>query len=218
VSEMTALVFLMTGQLLLLVAVMCFGVGRMEVGDEMWHLKRVVPFLRPFDQTLPYLVALAAGWWLVVDRFYALAATVGSPPGLKDIFVWVSITSFAALCAAARLATAISVGRAGAGTITASVGIGLWFVLPLVGIAIRSLSPAFAPVGEYFVKLSPFVLLFNSVGEPLLYQSFGDLTGVNGLVCVSYVAGTVVLVIVGEYKRWQRWKGFDYHYDMPARA
>lgn len=218
VTEMTALVFLMTGQLLLLVATMCFGVGRMEVGDEIWHMKRLVPFLRPFDQTLPYLVLLGAAWWFAVDRFYGLAANVGSPPGLQAIFIAVSLTSFAAMCAVARLATAIAVGRRGAGTITAAVAIAAWFVLPLVGLATRSLSPGLAPIGEYLVKLSPFVLLFNSVGEPALYQGFGDLTGVNGLVCATYLAVTVILVLVGEYKRWQRWRGFEYHYDMPARA
>ncbi len=218
VTEMSALVFLLTGQLLLLVAVMCFGVGRMEVGDEIWHLKRLVPILRPFDQTLPYLVLLGVGWWFAVDRFHSLAANVGSPPGLRSIFLGVCLGSFAAMCAVARLATALAVGRAGAGAITAAVGVALWFVLPLVGVAVRSLSPGFAPVGEYLVKLSPFALLFHSVGEPLLYQGFGDATGVNGLVCATYATLTAVLILVGEYKRWQRWRGFDYHYDMPARA
>ncbi|NJL08472.1 MAG: hypothetical protein HC900_09565 [Methylacidiphilales bacterium] len=48
--------------LLLVVAIQCFSVGRMEVGDEIWHIKRLVPILRPFDQTVPFLIIVGLGF------------------------------------------------------------------------------------------------------------------------------------------------------------
>ena len=49
-----ALAFLATGCALLLVSAVTFGAGRMEVGDEMWHLKHHVPILRRVGEGLPF--------------------------------------------------------------------------------------------------------------------------------------------------------------------
>jgi len=218
-GEEIALVFYLTGQVLMLIAVLCFGVGRMEVGDEIWHLKRLVPVLRPFDQTVPFLVVLGALWWFSVTKFHNIAAGITSAPaGIMEIFLPISIASFAAMCALARLATSLTVGRSGAGAITASVMIVLWLIVPLIGSALYQLSPDMIGLAQYLIRLSPFILLFDSVGSPEGYAAFGDTMGVNAMVCYTYIALLVGLVVVGEYKRWKRWRGFDYHYDMPART
>ncbi|MDX2176627.1 MAG: hypothetical protein SF028_09150 [Candidatus Sumerlaeia bacterium] len=214
VSEPLALAFLATGTLLLTVAIYCFAVGRMEVGDETWHLKRLVPALRPFDGTLLFLVLVGVIWWYTLELFLGGAVLAQSPKGLLDAFGPVSLASFFALCAVGRWATAVAVGRSGAGRMVGGVMAGLWLGLPVVGASARAFLEGSSPVTEFLIHLSPFYLLFDSLGEPELYASAS--VAVPAVAGFYTVAGLAVLA-VGEYLRHRRWKGFDYHYDMPAR-
>ena len=168
---------------------------------------------------MPFLVLFGAVWWLSVTKFHSIAAGITSAPaGIMEIFLPISIASFAAMCALARLATSLTVGRSGAGAVTASAMIVMWLIIPLCGSALHALSPESLTIAQYMIRLSPFILLFDSVGSPEGYAAFGGTTSVNAFVCYTYIALTAVLIVAGEYKRWKRWRGFDYHYDMPART
>lgn len=215
ISELIALLFLSSGQLLLLQAVSCFAVGRMEVGDEIWHLKRLVPLLRPFDQTLPYLAGVGALWYFAVQLFVKGAAGFDSPAGMVPTFTVISLVSFAALCAVGRLATAIAVGRVGAGRATMLVALILWVVSPAIGKALQGVLDGPTALSQYLICLSPFGLILDSIDNPTLYSAFGW-SGASGAAAMTYLVATPIVAAIGEYKRFRRWRRFDYHYDMPA--
>lgn len=215
------LTFMSMGCLLLLTAVLCFGVGRMEVGDEIWHLKRLFPFLRPFDQTIPFLILVGLGWiyasGLLADRVGAMGAL---NRGTIVSVASVTVASFAFLCLFARFATAVTVGRRGAGRLTSGAALAFW-VLPLLVSAVLHLLAGGAGGGTdalatMTARISPLGMMVECVNHPGRFD--GMTSFVNAMTAFPLglyaVLGSLFLVL-GEYKRFRRWRGFDYHYDMP---
>ncbi|MDK2971860.1 MAG: type transport system permease protein [Candidatus Sumerlaeota bacterium] len=218
VTNFMGLVFVSLGSLLLGVAALCFAVGRMEVGDEIWHLKRLLPFLRPFDQTLPFLVLTGFAWYFGVTVLISWSAGLSSMTAeLFQAAALVGIAGYAFFCVFARFATAITVGRKGAGRITLAVLIAFWFVIPILGAIMATASP-FAFVGHGLMRLSPFFMMIEGINDPKLYGSTNSFLALPGIGAVAfYTVLGVVFLVIGEYRRFRRWRGFDYHYDMPAR-
>lgn len=213
-SEPVTLLFLSTGMVLLFIAVQCFAVGRMEVGDEIWHLKRMVPILRPIDQTLPYLILLGVLWALAIGLFQKFAASHLAPAGVFDSFMKVSVSCYAFMVAVGRLMTATAVGRSGAARGSLIVVIALWVVIPLAGYALYETFDT--AVGLGLLYLSPFALLIQSVSEPQLFAAAPKWGTPVGVVTIFYAAAALVVFVVSEVKRFRRWGRFNYHYDMPA--
>jgi len=217
-----ALGFLSTGTVLLLITAITFGAGRMEVGDEIWHLKRLIPILRPIDQSIPWLILIAAGWVLCISTFKSVPASLGTiRPQMFDSVLLVSIGGFAFLCLFARWATAITVGRQGAGRVTLGVALVLWVVLPVLSLIIISagaLSGGLVYEASAFLgRFSPFYVMAEGIERESYYASVGGVISLPGFApFVVYLLLAVVFLIVGELMRHRRWKGFDYHYDMPA--
>lgn len=220
VTNYTVLGFLTTGCILLMIAAINFGVGRMEVGDEIWHLKRLFPFLRFFDQTIPYLVCVGLLWfWAGIQFMDLVAPSKLVEAGMIRSVLLVSLSGFAFLCVFGRYATAVAVGRSGAGRLTLGVAIALWVVVPiLVLFTLAGLSnkgSAFGEVCSFLGRLSPFYVMVDGTNNQRLYAG-GDALSLPGFtIFVVYSVLTVIFLVLGELLRYRRWKGFDYHYDMP---
>ncbi|MEQ8821921.1 MAG: ABC transporter permease [Sumerlaeia bacterium] len=223
VSEAAALAFVVVGCVLLMVAVGCFAVGRMEVGDEIWHLKRLLPFLRPIDQTLPFLVLVGFGWWyaLAVLQFTAKAGNSPVPAPLLLSIAMVSLAGFAFFCTFARFATAITVGRKGAGRWAIGVMAFFWAAVPIFAQAFHAAFSLKDTLPGAFLqgvsRVSPIYVMVEGIGAPEMYKTL-DFPMVNGLAASAFfVLLAVGFLVYGEILRYKRWRGFDYHFDMPSR-
>ncbi|MGF1573124.1 MAG: ABC transporter permease subunit [Sumerlaeia bacterium] len=223
VANIQAIVFVSVGGFLLAFAALNFAVGRMEVGDEMWHLKRLLPFLRYFDQTIPYLIIIGAVWYWAAHSFVEnipLSSTLSTPKGI----LWgaeVAICGFLFFCTFARLATAYSIGRKQSGRWTLGVIIFSWLLLPVVCLIMLSILDN-ADITDGFIvtaliqfsSLSPFYVVVESMINPdnltLLFTSPAIFP------CAAYIVFSCICLLVGEPKRLKRWKGFSWHYDMPS--
>lgn len=217
-----ALGFLATGCVLLLVAAVTFGAGRMEVGDEMWHLKRHVPILRRIDQTIPYLVGVGLAWWGATVLFQRAPASLGAiVPAMIHATTMVSLAGFAFFCVFARWATAVAIGRKGAGRIVLGVAGALWIGLPLLSMLITSAGAVdggvVQEVSAFLGRFSPFYVMAEGIERDAHYAAARGLFGLPGFVpTLVYGILTVVFLVFGEALRHRRWKNFDYHYDMPV--
>lgn len=224
VTDLTLLVAMSVGPALLATAVVCFAVGRMEVGDEVWQLKRLVPVLRPIDQTAPFLVLVGLGWLLVVHAIVKSASGFQSiEPAAVYTAAIVTVLGYGMFCAFGRLATALSVGRRGAGRAATALMASCWLLIPLFASIFRSFDsvPAGSALERVAVEvgsLSPFFVLAEGIDQSARYQgwegTFSTLPVLPALVL--YGGAGLALLAWGEYKRWKRWGRFDYHYDMPA--
>ncbi len=236
-SNLTTLIFLFLVSVLLAAAACVFAVGRMEVGDEIWHLKRLFPFLRPFDQAIPFLLLIALLAWLFLSQFFdamagrtvamlapfggiASAVTEAPPAGLAVSFPLVLLASFFFLCFLARFATAIAIGRKGAGRLTlAVIGI-LWVGVPILCGLLRAATPLgslpiTAELLETIPLISPFALVIDAINNPALYPSVSSTWDARAAwTAMVYIAAGLAIGAYGEILRWRRWRGFDYHYDM----
>ncbi|MCB2156935.1 ABC transporter permease [bacterium] len=218
----TILGFLTVGCVLLVVAVSCFSVGRMEVGDEIWHLKRLIPFLRPIDQTVPFLIAVGLLWYIAGEFFLGHVGSLGpTPPGMVESTVLLSLASYAFFCTFGRFATSLTVGRMGAGRITLGVVAGFWILLPIIGGAFNAAAinseGAMARLGDLIGRFSPFYVMIEGIEQAALYKSASSFF-INpvSIQIIGYGLLALIFLGVGEYKRFKRWRGFDYHFDMPT--
>lgn len=224
-KDTDALLFLTVGMVLLATAVTSFAVGRMEVGDEIWHMKRLLPFLRPFDQTVPYLILLGFAWYFIVDMWRSSLAgySAGALKGMIDAVLLVSLFSYGFFVVFGRFATAVTVGRKGAGRLTLAVIGTCWIALPILGALLKAMfAVENGGVGYWILssieRFSPFYAMIEGIND-----KSGLFTTNLRTICLEYMIpliayGTAALgfLIVGEYKRFKRWRRFDYHYDMPA--
>lgn len=213
-SELGEIFFLLVGFSLLLAAVLCFAVGRMEVGDEIWHLKRHLPILRPFDQTIPYLVLLAGVWWLLVNSLESVPQTPQLSGALRTMFLWITLAAFFFLVMAGRASTALLPSRRKAVLCTFLVAFAVLVLVPLLAAMAGFAYPAARPILWEFVLLSPFVMAIDGIVNASYYDADTMLDG--HLTVMMYLAGGVIAGIYGEIRRLRRWRGFDYHYDMPS--
>lgn len=210
---------------LLAVAAINFAVGRMEVGDEIWHMKRLIPILRPFDQTIPFLILLALATYFFTDLFLNTIPANNQITNTDGIWysTYVSLASFFFFCSFARFATAISVGRKQAGRLTIAAVILLWIVLPIIAIIILNLmqeggfgNGIIASLLLNVGRFSPFVVVINSMFAN--QSTVPELFELSILLpIITYIFLGIVFLAIGEPKRWKRWKGFSWHYDMPSR-
>ncbi len=213
-SEIPEVAFLLMGYLLLIVAVQTFAIGRMEVGDEIWHLKRLLPILRPIDQTIPFLVLVAAIWYFAVSGLPRMLPAMILPRGAIDAMVLVSICSFAFFCFVARATTALTSVRTKAGGYSIAVMVFFLLVVPILGFAIGGLAPGLADVSREIIAVSPMALLYDAFRNSAPYAAGGGTIG-------TYAAGMYIVLAIGvaawgETKRFLKYRGFDYHYDMPV--
>jgi len=236
-TNLITLLFLFTMCILLSTAACVFAVGRMEVGDEIWHLKRLFPFLRPVDQTVPFLILVGLAAWLFLGQFFdamagrsigmlapfgGVASAVSEPPpaGLSTSFNFVLLSAFAFLCMLGRFATAVSIGRQGAGRLTIAVVGGIWIGVPIVAGLLAVSTPLGSwPAGAAFLDdlalISPFALVIDAINDPARYPAVSSVWETRGAWAASaYLLLAAAIGVYGEYLRWRRWRGFDYHYDM----
>lgn len=205
--------YLAVGYALLVAAAGTFAVGRMEVGDEIWHLKRHLRWLRPIDQTVPFLIVLALVWYLVVSRFSSIPVTPNLPTVFLEPFLAVTLSSFAALVAIGRAITAVTISRRRAGTHLMVVMALLLVILPLFAGALYLMLPQHQELWAGMAAFSPFAMLGMVVARPGLYTATG---GPGEAAAIVYTVIAVGVALWGEWQRWRRWRNFDYHYDMPV--
>jgi hypothetical protein len=214
-TDTGALLYLALLYTLLLGGISIFAVGRMEVGDEMWQAKRLIPALRPFDESIPYLLFLLGTWWIAIPVMWQSATTSEVGDGFLGLFLTTSLASLAFFCVAGRTATALlpSKGKAALASLFAMV---LFLALvPLFITILHIFFPAHSGIIRELSYLSPFSLLLDASNNPNNYQT---LPAHAGRVAIGvYLTCALLLAIVGETIRYRRWRGFDYHYDMPAR-
>lgn len=213
-KEVPEIAFLACGYLMLLVAVQCFAVGRTEVGDEIWHLKRLVPFLRPVDQTLPFLILLGALWYIILSAYHSFVLTPLLPGGLVRSMMAVSLTSFAFFVFFARGVMGVTGSRRKAGTYSLLLIISVVVGIPILVAAAGAIVNAHWLWREFYA-LSPIALLIDGFTNPKDYDTTAAIPA--GMPAAAlYAMLALVFGIYGESKRYARWKNFDYHYDMPA--
>ena len=215
-TEAPELLFLGGGYLFLLGAVMCFAVGRMEVGDEIWHLKRMLRWLRPIDQTIPFLIIVGAAWFVALRALPSLVSSTQLSEGFFAVAVPLTLLSFATFCLVGRAVSGVIHARRRAGQITLAVLILVLVVIPaLVAALAIPLDGTATPMLRELWVISPFALFLDALFNPTAYSNPANLPG--SLAMVVYTAAILVVGAIGERIRWKRWRGFDFHYDMPAR-
>ena len=213
-TELVEMGYMACGFVLLIAAAQTFAVGRMEVGDEIWHLKRLFPVLRPIDQTVPFLVALGFGWYVAMGWLPQAVKTLISPPGLVVSFKMVSLALFALLVFFARGMTGITGSRRKAGLYSMILITVTTLVFPMLVSVLRALAPDLPRIWTELFAFSPFAMLFDAFRDPANYPATG--VPVGTIAATIYGGLAVAMAIAGEYARWKRWRGFDYHYDMPV--
>jgi hypothetical protein len=213
-TELPQAVFLNIGFLLLMSAVLTFSIGRMEVGDEIWHLKRLLPFLRPIDQTLPFLAAIGVLWWFLGT--WALSPGSGNPLEWQasDAYLKSSLALFFLLVAVGRASTGLTGSSIRAFRITLSTMISIVFVAPIV---LSALAWVVTPLASLVTQLSPlsppYMLMLVVMGN----SAAASVSAAASAIGLLYLVTGLGLLLAGEIARYRRWKHFDYHYDMPAR-
>jgi hypothetical protein len=213
-SEVAEYGFILTGSVFLLVAVMCFAVGRMEVGDEIWHLKRLFPFLRPIDQTIPFLVFVAVAWYLTLQAVPSWLGVTAAPPKVFETVLLSSLGSFAFFVFVARLVSGLTSHRKKASGITLVVVIFFWIILPLLVAAASALIPSAPGLWRELFAFSPGAACIDAFNTPAAYAATATAPG--RVAAVTYVVLALIVAAIGETIRWRRWRHFNYHYDMPA--
>ncbi|MEO8378004.1 MAG: hypothetical protein ABI579_10065, partial [Candidatus Sumerlaeota bacterium] len=213
-KEVPEIAFLTSGYLMLLVAVQCFAVGRMEVGDEIWHLKRLIPVLRPIDQTLPFLILLGGVWYAILASYHQFVFTPLLSGGLVRSMLAVSLTSYAFFVFLARGVMGITGSRRKAAAYTLIAVIVLIVAIPIVIASLGALIDAHWLWKEFYA-FSPIALIIDGFTNPKDYDTAAAIP-VGMPVAAFYGILAIAFALFGETKRYLRWKNFDYHYDMPA--
>ncbi|MCC5877180.1 MAG: ABC transporter permease [Candidatus Sumerlaeia bacterium] len=213
-NELAEIFFLTGIYTLLVMAVLTFAMGRMEVGDEIWHLKRLIPALRPFDQTIPFLLILGVAWWMTVEAIPKYAMVSHLEPAFLQTFLSVSLASFFFLCVAARAITAFSRTRRVAGFAIFSVISMMLFIIPVFATACWIALPGYSFILGEVVSLSPFILAIDGTFNMSRYE--GSEPPFGSLATGMYIGLGIILAIIGETRRYRRWRGYDYHFDMPT--
>lgn len=220
VSDANALVFSIVSAALLVTAAVCFGVGRMEVGDEIWHLKRLLPFLRRIDESIPFLAAVALVWALGTQWWYRVAASTPVTAGLIFSLQIIGIAGFIFFVIVGRFFTMLFPTRSQAGRFTLLV-VGLcWVGLPLLGMLIAGVSENLEGMRELLGRFSPVSLMLDFIhysGQRGQFTSPGlriDYPGV--MQALAYGIMALGIGIAGELRRWRITHRFNYHFDMPG--
>jgi len=222
VSPVGALAFVTILSLFMATCALNFAVGRMEVGDEIWQMKRLFPILRPFDQTIPYLLLFGFLFYFCTTTFIDRLPPNHSILNLNALRLscTVGLAGFIFFCFFARLATAISVGRKGAGRLTLMVMGAFWIVLPLIcSIIIGIMKAKYSQTMMFDVfhqigRLSPFFVVNDALDQTATGAKFYDPDILIALLTYGFFS--LITLAIGEPKRFKRWRGYSWHYDMPS--
>ncbi len=154
-------------------------------------------------------------WYLALSNYksYVLTATLNA--GLITSMMSVSLASYAFFVFFGRAATAITGSRKKAGTATLILAGVVILVLPLLVSAAAAIVPSLDFVWRELFAFSPIALLVHGFYNPGDYDTGGKL-GVGAVATFVYASLALVIAVIGEARRYRRWKDFDYHYDMPA--
>jgi len=201
-----------------LMAVAIFGVGRMEVGDEIWHLKRIVPAARWVDPSLPFFIALLGIFWSTIWFFRAGLWTPVVMAEAVTSFAWVVGAFLALMVAVARAFTASLPSTTKAWQATFGVMIMLLFIVPIVALTISSASGLMLIEMRELACVSPLTVLYYMVTQGLLFKAAPGVLPIGQTAAMATLTLALVVAMVGERKRIIRWRGFDYHYDMPQHT
>jgi len=220
VGDRFVLTYSILSAALLATAAVCYGVGRLEVGDEIWHLKRLIPILRPIDEGLFFLGGVGLVWAWGSYLWLKVPATTSATPAFVSALVWVGLSGLVFFVLLGRLLTAIFFTRKIAGRIAmAAIGV-FWVGLPLFGALLATLSSALEPMAELFGRFSPIFLSLEFIrglgsGGGTPFSHMGGLARPGVLQAIMYLVLAAAVGVVGEYRRWQYSRRIDYHFDMP---
>lgn len=213
-AELAEILFLIALYSLLVAAIFSFAMGRMEVGDEIWHLKRLVPVLRPIDQTIPFLALLCLSWWFVLRAVPEVALASQLESAFLDTFLYLSAAAFIFFCVTARAVTALCKTRRLAMVTISLIAVLLFVIFPIMASAFWVAMPRHSFFFGELVALSPFALAVDGIFNMSRYEGTG--MPIGKMTLYFYLGAAVVVALVGETARYRRWKNYDYHFDMPT--
>ncbi len=212
--ELPEILFLLLSYLMIIAAAGIFAIGRMEVGDEIWHIKRIFSWLRPIDQTIPFLVLIALSFYYVISDYQSWMMKAHLPEGFVFSFLCISISSFAFFCFFGRAMTGITTHRPRAVLYFFVALVVCLIILPVFGAVLGSIAPSLSFVARELALVSPLAALIDVFNNPAAYSAGGYTPGMTATAVYAILA--VGVGLWGETKRFLKFRGFDYHYDMPA--
>ena len=167
---------------LLLVMILVFNTSRVELGNEIWRLKRRFRFLRGIDESVLQILAMLGIWWIIgrwwLTNTAPYLADASTAQGIwNETFLFISIATLFA-CALARFFAQWASSRGAALRWSFLSFILLFIALPVVIIfSIKALDIPAAP-GEVMTRLSllahtPWVYLWELAGDHVIRELGG---------------------------------------------
>jgi hypothetical protein len=216
-SEETFLVFLIISVVLLFGAVLTFSVGRMEIGDDVWRLKRRYLWMRRVDENVWYLLGLL-GIWVVMSALWA-ASAYARPPRFEPIpCIVLFCTPLFFLIMCGRLVTDLLAIRRHAVHALFGIAALLFFFLPLVAVMVEEATQRQTVMLEVIRQLSPFFVLRECMEDQMIWGKEALLLplGPGLFTIIMYViAGLCMAILTGiamKPKKALR----NYHYEFPV--
>jgi ABC-type transport system involved in multi-copper enzyme maturation permease subunit len=165
--------------ILLVLAVFIYNTGRVEMGNEVWRLKRRFAFLRPVDESVLQILALLGIWWVIGGWWVegtAAARTdrVGALVQWHATFGFVGATTLFT-CALARVFAHRCPTRGVSLRWTFLTVIGLFWALPLLVIFTIMMARQPHAVGDLNLRLTllghtPWIYLSELAGEGIIRE------------------------------------------------
>jgi hypothetical protein len=220
VGDRGLLTFVIVSASLLATAAVCFGVGFLEVGDEIWHLKRLIPVLRPFDESLLFLAGVGAAWAWLSFVWLRVPMTTSASAALVRALVWVMLPSLVFFVFLGRMLTAVYYTRKMAGRLAMGAIALFWLGLPLFGSMLSSLTSVLEPAQEALERFSPIFLTLEYIreqgaGQASTFAHYSGLSLPGAAQGIIYLGLAGIAALYGESRRWRYTRRIDYHYEMP---
>jgi hypothetical protein len=121
---------------ILMICVFIYNTGRVEMGNEVWRLKRRFAPLRPFDESVLYIALLLLVWITVGSWWVGHTAAAASQPGATRAMWWQTVYFVSAntlfTCALARFFANLTTTRSQSMGFTLLTTATLYLILPLV--------------------------------------------------------------------------------------
>lgn len=216
-SEGTFLAFLVISFALLFGAVLTFSVGRMEIGDDVWRLKRRYLWLRRVDESVWYLLGLLA-IWMVISSIWAGAAHTRSPrlEPITCVVLFCAPLFFLIVCG--RLISGMVAARRLGVRLLFGIAALLFLVLPLVAVMVREATRSESIMLEVLRQVSPFFVLPELMGDPHVWGRdrslifFGPGVFTTAIYLIAGLSVALLMGIVTKRKKAKR----DFHYEFPV--
>ncbi len=216
-NEGTFMAFLVISVALLFGAVLTFSVGRMEIGDDIWRLKRRYLWLRRMDESVWYLLGLLA-IWMVISSIWAGAAHTRSLRFAPISCVTLFCAPLFFLIVCGRLISGmVSVRRLGVRLLFGIAAL-LFLVVPLVAVMVQEATRSESVMLEVLRQLSPFFVLPELMGDRLIWGwdrsliFFGPGVFTTAIYLIAGLCVAVLMGIVTKRKKAAR----DFHYEFPV--